>query len=140
MRPARRFPGSPVIGAQFPEVDLAASRPGRPKLRLITMATGSIGYAPRSAVSLIINPPSGQAVVGGANARRLVAGARYVLSVDSSPINGGPPEAVLSQLDLPLPPNTFARFQYLRPRTATLPIDVFSAAGRPLGRLHAAAG
>lgn len=134
------FPASPVIGAQFPEIDLAATRPGRPRLRLITMATGSIGYAPRSAVSLIINPPTGQAVVGSAHARRLVAGARYVLSVDSSPLNGGLPERTYRSSGLPLPPNAFARFQYLRPRTATLRVDVFSSTGRPLGRLHAAAG
>ncbi|HEY5189566.1 MAG TPA: hypothetical protein VII87_11065 [Solirubrobacteraceae bacterium] len=35
-----------MIAAQFPEVDAKASRPGKPKLRLITLATGSIGCAP----------------------------------------------------------------------------------------------
>jgi len=43
-------------------------------------------------VSLIINPPSGQAVVESIGARPLDKVARYVLSVDSSPVNGGLPE------------------------------------------------
>ena len=101
-----RFPASPVIGAQFPEIDFAASRPGEPKLRLITMATGSIGYAPGSPVTLIVNPPSGQAVVGSIGARRLVKAAHYVLSVDSSPVNGGPRERSYQSANLPLGPTS----------------------------------
>lgn len=131
-----RFPGSPVIAAQFPEVDFNANRPGKPKLRLITLATGSIGYAPGSPVSLIINPPSGQAVVESVGARPLVSQARYVLSVDSSTINGGLRDRFYRTASVPLPQNAEARFAYLRPTTHQLPVDVFDRSGKPLGTVQ----
>ncbi|MDQ2896482.1 MAG: hypothetical protein M3Y09_12710 [Actinomycetota bacterium] len=130
------FPASPLIGVQFPEVDFAASRPGKPNLRLITMATGSIGYAPDSPVTLVVNPPSGQAVVESIGARPLIKAARYVLSVDSSPITGGLRERFYRTANLPLPANTEARFQYLHPTTPQLPVAVFDSRGRSLGTVR----
>ncbi|MEO8966879.1 MAG: hypothetical protein ABI355_04725 [Solirubrobacteraceae bacterium] len=130
------FPASPVIGVQFPEVDFAASRPGKPNLRLITMATGSIGYAPDSPVTLVVNPPSGQAVVESIGARPLIKAARHVLSVDSSPITGGLRERFYRTANLPLPANTEARFQYLHPTTPQLPVAVFDSRGRSLGTVR----
>lgn len=130
------FPASPVIGVQFPEVDFAAGRPGKPNLRLITMATGSIGYAPDSPVTLVVNPPSGQAVVGSIGDRPLIRAARYILSVDSSPINGGLRDRFYRTADLPLPANTEARFQCLHPTTPQLPVDVFDSRGRSLGTVR----
>ncbi|MDQ6607185.1 MAG: hypothetical protein M3Z06_11640 [Actinomycetota bacterium] len=133
---ASHFPASPAIGVQFPEIDFHTSRPGQPKLRLITMATGSIGFAPNSPVGLLVNPPSGQAAVSSVGDQPLVPSARFVLSVDSSPLNGGTPEHFYLTGSLPLPANAAARYEFLNPTTPTLPVDIIGAGGKSIGRVQ----
>jgi hypothetical protein len=130
------FPGSPTIGVQFPQLDPRASRPGAVRARLITIATGSVGFAPGSPVSVFVDPASGQAAVDSVGDRPLVKSARFALSMDSSPVNGGVPEKFYVTGDLPLPANAGARFAYLHPTTPTLPVDLIAATGKRLGTVH----
>jgi hypothetical protein len=125
-----KFPGSPTIGVQFPQFLLHSKR-----ARLITMVTGSIGYAPGSPVTLILRPIDGTAYLASVGATPLVPQARFVLSVDSSPVNGGPPERyyLTQSVKLESSKEQLAHFQYLHPTTTTLPIDIVQS-GRVVGR------
>jgi hypothetical protein len=127
------FPASPAIGVQFPEIDFKTSRPGHPKLRLITMATGSFGFAPNSPVGLLVDPPSGRAAVSSVGDKTLAPSARFVLSVDSSPLGGGTPEHFYLTGGLRLPVNAAARYEFLNPTTPTLPVDIIDSSGRHIG-------
>ena len=124
--PGGRFPATPVIAAQFPQ-----SVPGTRQVRLITLATGAIGFAPGSQITLAIRPSTGTAEVSGAGDRPLVRSASFLLSTDSSPVSGGVPERAYLTSALPLNGSSaqVAEFQYLAPNTRQLPVRIIGSAG-----------
>jgi hypothetical protein len=135
-----RFPASPIVAAQFPQYDPKGSTPAKPRFRLITMAGVSLGFKPGSPVSLFIDPATGRAALASIGDTPRVPNAHYLLSFDSSPINGGIRERFYFTHELPLPANAAAQFFYLHPTTATLPVTVISTAGRRLGVFAVPAG
>jgi hypothetical protein len=131
-----KFPGSPTMGVQFPQFDLKNSTAAHIRARLITMVTGAIGYAPGSPLTMAIRPATGTAVLVSDGARALVPSARYVLSVDSSPVGGGAPERsyLTQKLNLDATKGEIARWHYLRPTSAKLAVDILDANGHRVRR------
>jgi hypothetical protein len=125
------FPASPAIGVQF-----AQQVPGSTKARLITLATGSLGFAPGSPVTIAIRPSTDTAMVSSLGARPLVGSAAFVLSTDSAPVGGGVPDHSYVTYKLPLNGSSAqsATFQYLTPSTPQLPVQVNGPTG-PVGRV-----
>jgi hypothetical protein len=121
------FPASPAIGVQF-----AQFVGNTTKARLITIGTGSIGFAPGSPVTLAIRPSTGTAEISSTGARPLVKSARFVLSTDSTPVGGGIPEHSYLTDRIPLDGGVAqaGEFQYLTPTTPRLPVQITGALGR----------
>lgn len=125
------FPASPAIGVQF-----AQQVPGTNKARLITLVTGSLGFAPGSPVTIGIRPANGTALISSLGARPLVGSAAFVLSTDSSPVRGGIPDHSYRTFKLPLNGSSAqsATFAYLTPSSPQLPVQINGPSG-PVGRV-----
>jgi hypothetical protein len=133
-----RFPGTPTIGAQFPQFDIAAARQNQLRARLITIGFGALGYAPGSPFTIRLIPSAGAAQIGSpGQAVPLVKSATFVLSLDSTPLNGGEREHSYFTGSLRFNPRThLAQFPYLNPRGPTLPVDIVDASGKRVGRQY----
>jgi hypothetical protein len=131
-----KLAASPTVFVQFPQFDKKNSAAGKVLARLITMGAGSAGFAPGSPVTLVLRPIDGTADIISSSDKPLAAGAHYVLYLDSSPLNGGLPERSYATRKLTLDPSKdeIARWHYLRPQSATLPVDITDPSGRRLRR------
>ncbi|WP_354698918.1 hypothetical protein DSM112329_04617 [Paraconexibacter sp. AEG42_29] len=126
----RNFPGSPTLAAEFPQFDLLGHKRGTaPKARLITMATGWIGFKPGSPIGLKLKPANGTVEVASPGGQRLSAkDARFVVTVESEPIgkrSNFKARNYFGEL-YGVNPDTgeSLRFHYLRNTTKTLPVDI----------------
>jgi hypothetical protein len=128
----RGFPGSPTIGASFPQFDLLGKQRGAPKARLVTLGTGWIGLRPGDPIALRLVPQTGVAQISSPGGKRITTGAQFVVSLDSSPLGpGNPTHAYFGTVKGVEAENGQALwFHYLRPNGAKLPVDVLDDSGR----------
>jgi hypothetical protein len=127
----RGFPGSPTLGAQFPQFDLLAHRSSHPKARLVTLGTGWIGLRPGDPIALRLTPQSGTAEVSSPGGKRITTDAAFAVSLDSSPIGPGSKSRAYfgAVKNVDADSGQTLRFHYLRPKSRTLPVDILDASG-----------
>jgi hypothetical protein len=129
---ARKFPGSPTLGAQFPQFDLLGHRQGTPpKARLITMGTGWVGLQPGAPIALRLMPQNGTVEVASPGGRVLdPKQAFFVVSLDSTALTGGKSHSYFGPVrGVNVDGGQTLRFHYLRPTATTLPVDVLDTKG-----------
>lgn len=129
----RKFPGSPTLGAQFPQFDFLGRRRGAPpKARLITMATGWIGLVPGAPIGLRLNPKNGSVEVAAPGGQYLrQQDVQFAVSLDSTALGGGVSKSYFGSVrNVDVNAGESLRFHYLRPKTAKLPVDILDADGK----------
>lgn len=132
----KAFPGSVTLTAQFPQFDLSAGA-AHPRARLVTLATGWLGLQPGDPVQLRLDPAKGVAEVASTGGQPVTSKPFFVVSLDSSALPSLRGRAYFGKVGgVAVQRGQTLRFPYLRPTTATLPVDVLSANGAVLRRVR----